>query len=123
MAAPPRLSAAQWRLIKTDLPASRRDPVVIAALIFRAVEARSLRECSEIFGISRARLNEWEHDLSSAIPKILRKLHLKPAGHLMRLRLHGGQDWRKRHGIYQASMDYRLQGFNQALRRSSLRRD
>jgi hypothetical protein len=118
MAGIPRLSAAQWRLIQDDLPLSRRDRTVIAALVFRATEARSLRECSEIFGVSRARLNEWERDLKPAIPKILRKLRLEPATDLMQMRLHGGQDWRKRHGIYESSMAWRVEEFGRALRRS-----
>jgi hypothetical protein len=117
MAKIPRLSAVQWRSIENDLPLSRRDRLVISALVFRATEARSLRECSEIFGVSRARLNEWEHAVESALPRILRKLRLEPATDLMRLRLHGGQDWRKRHpGLYESSMARRVEDFGRALR-------
>ena len=79
MAAIPQLTAAQYRRIEADLPANRRDRLVISALLFRFNTGRSLRETSEIFGVSRVRLNEWERALTDALPVILCRLHLSPA--------------------------------------------
>lgn len=51
MASPPRLTRAQLRLIQNDLPPTRRDPTMIAALLYRATSGQSLRETSQVFGV------------------------------------------------------------------------
>ena len=74
---------------------------MISALLFRETSGRqSLRETSEIFGLSRARLNEWEHALKDVLPRILRKLRLAPG--TPRMGRMGGPDWRRRYaGVFE----------------------
>ena len=57
MAPAPTLSDAQWRKIADDLPLKRRDPIMIAAVLYRASSGQSLREVATAYGITRARLS------------------------------------------------------------------
>ena len=117
MAPAPLLTMKQFRSIEPDLPVSRRDRLVISAVLFRATSGQSLRETSESFGVSRVRLNEWEHALDCVLARIMHKLRLAPAPASMLRR--GGQDWRKRSGVYERVTTLRLQDFGTALRRTA----
>jgi hypothetical protein len=73
----PRLTAVQWRAIASILPSTKRDPVVITALIYRATTATSLRDTAALFGTSRARLHEWEAALTAdgSLDRVLNRLN------------------------------------------------
>jgi hypothetical protein len=80
------LSARQWRAISKILPATKRDPVVIAALLYREFTGEGLRHVGEVFGVSRSKLDEWhralEHDDSLA--RVMKVLKLPSASPLAR---------------------------------------
>ena len=115
MASPPLLTAKQFRLIEDDLPATKRDRVMISALLYRASSGQSLRETAEAFGVSRARLHEWECALASELPGIMHALHLEAA--LPRVQRPGGTGWRRHPDLYGRLQALHLQDFGQALRR------
>jgi len=107
------LSDDHWRKIENDLPAKRRDRAVISALLYRASSGQSLRDVSDAYGISRSRLSEWDARLAAEMPKLMRKLKLKDASHLMWRS--GGQAWQRRHGYAEVTA-LRLADFGRALR-------
>lgn len=118
MAPAPTLSDAQWKRIEAELPLKRRDRTVISAILYRAQSGQSLREVSDAYGISRAKISEWERllEAESVLPKLIRKLGLEPAGSLAWRG--GGQAWQRRHNCAADVTALRLQNFGQALRRS-----
>jgi transposase len=113
MRAAPTLSDAKWRKIEHDLPAKRRDRVVISALLYRASSGQSLREVSDAYGVSRSRLSEWDALLAAEMPKLMRKLGLTSASWLSWRP--GGQAWQRRHG-YADVTALRLANFGRSLR-------
>ena len=116
MAQAPTLSDAKWRKIVNDLPANRRDRLVISAILYRATSGQSVRETAAVFGVAKTKLHEWGNAVEDALPGILQTLQLEPAGR--RMRRAGGADWRKRSGIYASVAALRLQNFGRALRRT-----
>ena len=116
MASAPTLNAAQWQLIVDELPATRRDRLMISAILFRVSSGQSVRETAAVFGVAKTKLHEWGTAVEPVLPGILQTLRLEPAG--PRMRRAGGADWRKRSGIYEGVSALRLQDFGQALRRT-----
>ena len=116
MGTAPMLSAAQYRKIEADLPPKRRDRAVISALLYRASSGQSLRDVAEAYGISRARLSEWERLLESVLPQLMQKLGLDAAS--SRSWRGGGQAWTRRTTIYADVTALRLANFGRALRRA-----
>jgi transposase len=118
MAPAPTLSDAQWRKIENDLPAKRRDRQVISAVLYRASSGQSLRDVATAYGITRARLSEWETllEAESVLPKLMQKLGLDAAGSLAWRG--GGQAWQRRHNCAADVTALRLEKFGQALRRT-----
>lgn len=114
MSKAPMLSAAQWRKIEADLPPKRRDRAVISALLYRCSSGQSLRDVSDAYDISRARLSEWETLLQAILPKLMRKLGLAAAD--WRQWRSGGQPWQRRQPNYADVTALRLTNFRQALR-------
>jgi hypothetical protein len=62
----PALSETKWRSIERYLPPSKRDPVVIAAVLYREVSGEGLRDTATLSGISRSKLDEWRRALGAA---------------------------------------------------------
>lgn len=116
MAQAPTLSDAKWRKIVNDLPANRRDRLVISAILYRATSGQSVRETAAVFGVAKTKLHEWGNAVEGVLPGILQTLRLEPAG--PRMRRAGGADWRKRSGIYEGVSALRLEDFGRALRRT-----
>ena len=80
------LSDAQWRKIERYLPETRRDRLMIEAILFREFSGQSLTDVAELFGITRVRLFQWEHAIEAVLPAIMAALRLEPAGPLARCR-------------------------------------
>jgi hypothetical protein len=118
MAPAPTLSDAQWKRIEAELPLKRRNRQVIAAVLYRAQSGQSLRDVATAYGITRARLSEWETllEAESVLPKLMRKLGLDAAGWLAWRG--GGQAWQRRHNCAAGVTALRLENFGQALRRT-----
>jgi hypothetical protein len=68
MARVPTLTAAQMRKIERHLPPTRRDPVVISAMLFRETHGASLRDTCQWYGVTRSRLAEWTAQLRHPAP-------------------------------------------------------
>jgi hypothetical protein len=126
MTAPvPLLSARQWKQIVELLPNNRRDPMLVAAILFREVSGSGIREVAKSYGISRSRLHEWNRALETGgiLANVLDTLRLEPAGPLARRG--GGPAWyANNEGLAAAIAAIRLDEFRQALRsgRHSARR-
>jgi hypothetical protein len=116
----PMLSAAQWRLIEPLLPEIRRDPVLIAAILYRETAAASVRDVCAIFNTTRTRLNTAETELkaSGALPRIMGELRLTRAGALQWRR--GGRPWYRVHAADRGAAveALRLARFGDELRRA-----
>ena len=111
----PLISHKQLDLIVDLLPPSRRDPVLVTAILYRAFSGGSLRDVAELFPVTRCRLHEGERDLAAVLPRILRTLRLRPLPSAM-YRRGGGQDWRRRTpGVHERVVAYQLQEFGEAL--------
>ena len=118
MASAPTLNAAQWRKIVNDLPVKRRDRTVISAILYRASSGQSLREVADAYGVSRARISEWETllEAENVLPKLMRKLGLDAAGWLAWRG--GGEALQRRHNCAADVTALRLQNFGRALHRA-----
>jgi hypothetical protein len=92
----PMLSAAQWRLIESLLPETRRDRRMISAIVFREIDGASLRQVCAWFDVTRTRLCEWTATLEAdgTLTKILSNLGLKRAGPLQ-WRRGGTSSWQR----------------------------
>jgi hypothetical protein len=119
MSQPPLIPFTQWALIEGLLPLNARDRQLISAIAFRQSTAVSLRDISEVYGLSRARINEWETKLQrdGSLARVLRALGLEPAGQLSWRR--GGQSWSRRYGNADGVLDYQLSRFAQQLGRKA----
>ena len=80
MTSAPILSDAKWRKIGIDLPTTRRDRLMISALLFRTTTGQSVRETAAVFGVAKTKLHEWGNALEGVLPGILQTLQLEPAG-------------------------------------------
>jgi hypothetical protein len=118
MAAIPTLTKRQWRTIEGILPANRRDPMMIAAILYRETAGASVRDTCQIYGLTKSRLSEWSAGLSEsgALVRILAELKLERAGPLQWRR--GGCAWYKRYAVDQGRgvEAVRLARFGDALR-------
>jgi hypothetical protein len=81
----PALSEAKWQRIAKLLPESKRDPVMIAALLFRHTSGCGLRDVAQWAGVSRTRLSEWDQALAAdrSLERIMKALKLERANSLM----------------------------------------
>jgi hypothetical protein len=96
MAAIPTLTKRQWRTIEGILPANRRDPMMIAAILYRETAGASVRDTCQIYGLTKSRLSEWSAGLSEsgALVRILAELKLERAGPLQ-WRRGGTSSWQR----------------------------
>ena len=80
------LSGAQRRRIENILQENRRDPTVIAAILYREFSGQSLRHAAEVFGITRVSLHDWHQAIEAdgSLAKVMAALKLEPAGPLVR---------------------------------------
>lgn len=113
----PALSDRQWKRIAPLLPESKRDPVMIAALLFRHTSGAGLRDIAQWSGCSRTRLGEWDVALSAdgTLSRIMKILKLERADALCWSS--GGKRWYSRDKKVAASVTaVRFQNFRSALR-------
>jgi len=111
------LTNRQWRLIENILPPTRHDPAVISAILYRQHSGQSLSHAAELFGVTRARLHEWDRALAAdgSLAQILKALKLEPASALARRR--GGRPFYHRDPKMVAAVtELRLRNFADALR-------
>ena len=62
----PLLTAAQMARIERHLPAKRRDPDVISAILFRRWSGAGLRPTATWYGVTFGRLQTWETQLRAS---------------------------------------------------------
>lgn len=119
MGSKPLISDAQWRKIEKLLPETRRDPQMIAALLYREFSGQSLSHAAEMFRVTRVRLHQWHRALEAdgSLADIMAALKLEPAGPLARCA--AGRPWYARDAELAARVaQFRLQNFADALRAS-----
>jgi len=112
----PLLSAAQWGLIGSHLPANRRDRHTISAILYREHSGQSLRHVADQYGLSRVRLHEWHRAIEAdgSLARIMKALKLVPAGPLVRRG--GGRPFYSHNPAMVAQVTaIRLQNFREAL--------
>jgi hypothetical protein len=110
----PALNERQWNRIAELLPETRRDRVVIEAILFRAHSGRSLAEVSETFEVKRSTLHLWQVAIATKLPAIMAALKLEPASPLARSR--GGSRHHHSTEMQATIAAIRMQGFRDALR-------
>ena len=110
----PVLSGRQWAKIENILPATKRDPLLITAVLFHEVSGEPVREAAAAFGLSKTRLNEGHRAIAADLPQILELLGLEPADQLARRR--GGRVYAGDPEMTAAIAAIRLQNFAQAMR-------
>jgi hypothetical protein len=98
MASVPLVTLRKWRRIARILPANRQDRHVISAILFRQCDGASLRDTSRWFAISRAKINEWERELSQsgALQQVMDAVGVRRAGVLVWRRGGPAPVWRRR---------------------------
>jgi hypothetical protein len=109
----PTLSAAQWRKIAPLLPPTKRDVVMIRALLFRQTSGCGLRDVAQWFDLSRPRLSEWDLALrgDGSLVQVMEALKLDRAS---------GGGWRcysRDKKVAAAVTAIRFQNFRETLRR------
>jgi hypothetical protein len=117
MSAVPLLSARQWNEIIELLPTNRRNPILIAAILFHQTSGCGLREVAQSYGVSRSRLHEWSKalEIDGSLANVLETLQLNPAGPLARRG--GGPAWYAHNKALAAEIAaIKLNEFRQALR-------
>jgi hypothetical protein len=112
------LSNAQWRKIERYLPETRRNRLMIEAILFREFSGQSLTDVAEVFGITRVRLFQWEHAIEAVLPAIMAALRLESAGPLARCRSGSRPSYRRDQAMVDAVAAIRFQSFREALRGS-----
>jgi hypothetical protein len=114
------LSEAQWRKIERYLPETRRDQLMIEAVLYRRFSGQSLSEVAALFSITRVRLHQWHHalDADGSLTKVMAALRLEPAGPLARCRSGSRPTYHNNPEMIAAVAAIRMQSFRQALRGS-----
>jgi hypothetical protein len=114
----PALTGSQWNRIARLLPENRRDRQMIEAVLYRKFSGQSLAEVSEIFGITKVRLHQWEHAIAAELPAIMAALRLELADALAQTRSGHRPSYYRDPKMLAAIVGLRLQGFRDALRGS-----
>jgi hypothetical protein len=110
------LTERQWRQIESILPQTRRDRLVIEAILYREFSGQSLAEVAEVFALTKVRLHQWHHAIAAELPQIMATLRLERASASARCRSGSRPTYRDNPAMVAAVGELRLRKFRQALR-------